>query len=142
MTGWPTGSPQKTPVGPSAPATPGTTAKPGSIFTSAKSFPIPLFQLFTVVPIAASVTRTVSVGSTRVPIWAMTVLPLPEQWPAVPMYFDVPSVKTKFIVHPLGETMQVPALTAVVETPSVAPDAGRGPRQTGLTGGSGPASGS
>ena len=34
------------------------------------------------------------------------------------MYDDRPSVKTKFIVQPPGETMQVPAATAVTETPS------------------------
>src|ERR671923_3099343 len=124
MTGWPTGSPQKTPVGPSAPATPGTTLKPGSIFTSAKSRPIPAFQLFTTEPIAASVTMTLSVGSTRAPICAMTVLPLPAQWPAVPMYFEVPSVKTKFIVHPWGAIMHPPAETAVSETPDVDTDGG------------------
>src|SRR6187455_2825711 len=108
MTGWPTGSPQKTPVGPSAPAIAGTTLKPALIFTSAKSLPIPLFQLFTTVPIAASETTTESVGSTRVPTCAITVLPLEPQWPAVPMYLDEPSVKTKFMVQAAGATMQVP----------------------------------
>lgn len=90
--------------------------KAGSILTSAKSFPIPWFQLDTTEPIAASVT-IVLVGSTRVATCAITVLPFPAQWPAVPMYFDVPSVKTKFIVQPDGETMQVPADTALTETP-------------------------
>src|SRR3954449_8206004 len=116
MTGWPTGSPQNTPVGPRAPAIAGTTLKLGEIFTSAKSLPIPLFQLFTTEPIAASVTTTESVGSTRVPICAITVLPLDPQCPAVPMYFDEPLVKTKFMVQPSGATMQVPADTAVAET--------------------------
>jgi hypothetical protein len=46
---------------------------------------MPAFQLFTTEPIAASMTMTLSVGSTRVPIWAITVLPLPAQCPAVPM---------------------------------------------------------
>src|SRR4051812_32082480 len=118
MTGWPTGSPQKTPVGPSAPAIAGTTLNVGAIFTSAKSLPIPLFQLFTTVPIAASVTTTESVGSTRVPTCAITLSPLDPQWPAVPMYFDEPSVKTKFMVQASGATMQAPAETAVAETPS------------------------
>src|SRR5919198_5598328 len=118
MTGWPTGSRQRTPVGPSAPAIPDITLKAGSIFTSPKSFPMPWFHDFATVPIFASVTKTVSVGSTRTAIWAMTVRPPATQWPAVPMYFDVPSVNTKFIVQPLGETMQVPAATAVGDTPS------------------------
>src|SRR5438067_248984 len=47
------------------------------------------------------------------------------------MYFDVPSVKTKFIVQPLGETMQVPAATALTETPSVPAYGGAVPRQFG-----------
>src|ERR687896_413931 len=131
MTGWPTGSPQKTPVGPNAPAIPGTTLKLGSICTSAKSLPMPAFQLFTTEPIAARVTKTVSVGSTRVATCAITVFPLPAQCPAVPMYDEAPSVKTKFIVQPLGETMQAPALTAVVETPSVPAYGGAVPRQLG-----------
>jgi len=42
-------------------------------------------------------------------------------------------VKTKFIVQPEGETMQVPALTAVVETPSVSTYGGAVPRQSGFT---------
>jgi hypothetical protein len=57
----------------------------GSILTSAKSFPMPWFQLATVVPIAASVTMSVSVGSTRVATSAITRLPFPAQCPAVPM---------------------------------------------------------
>ena len=107
---------------------PGTTLKAGSIFTSAKSLPMPAFQLLATVPIAASVT-TVFVGSTRVAIWAITVLPPCTQWPAVPMYDDRPSVKTKFIVQPFGETMQVPADTALTETPSVPAYGGAVPRQ-------------
>ena len=57
---------------------------PAFIFTSAKSFPMPWFQLFTTEPIAASVT-IVFVGSTRVATCAITVLLFPAQWPAVPM---------------------------------------------------------
>src|SRR5919198_106050 len=48
----------------------------------------------------------------------------------------------KFIVQPDGETMQVPALTAVMETPEVPTNGGAVPRQSGLTVASGPASGS
>src|ERR671922_262017 len=111
MTGWPTGSPQKTPVGPRAPATPGTTLKPGSIFTSAKSFPMPLFQLFTVVPIAASVTMTVSVGSTRVATCAMTVLPFPAQWPAFPKReptrLHAPDDQRRAPGHAVGRALEV-----------------------------------
>jgi hypothetical protein len=42
-------------------------------------------------------------------------------------------VKTKFIVHPLGETMQAPALTAVIETPEVPAYGGAVPRQFGFS---------
>ena len=59
------------------------------------------------------------VGSSRVATCAITVAPFPAQWPAVPMYQDVESLKMKFIVQPDGETMQVPADTAVSETPEV-----------------------
>src|SRR5256714_15233845 len=48
----------------------------------------------------------------------------------------------KFIVQPAGETMQVPALTAVTETPDGLAYGGAVPRQSGLTVASGPASGS
>src|SRR5213075_3108092 len=81
MTGWPTGSPHSTPVGPSAPATPGSTLNAGLIFTSAKSRPIPLL--------------------------------------------------TDFTVQPFGDTMHVPADTAVAETPSVPACGGAVPRQFG-----------
>src|SRR5918996_5263365 len=114
MTGCPSGSPQKTPVGPSAPPTPETTGQPGSIFTSAKSRPIPAFQLLATCPIAASVTsiEPSSTGLTRLATCITTVRPPATQWPAVPMYFETPSVKTKFIVQPCGEIMQPPADTA------------------------------
>src|SRR5918996_5063109 len=131
MTGCPSGSPQKTPVGPSAPPTPDTTGQPGSILTSAKSLPMPAFQLFATCPIAASVTSTVlsSTGLTRVATCITTVLPPWTQWPAVPMYFEVPSVKMKFIVPPCGATMHPPAETAVTETPAVETEGGEVPRQ-------------
>src|SRR5688500_18922428 len=111
MTGWPTGSPQNTPVGPRAPATPDTTFQPGSILTRAKSLPMPALARFTVLPMAASVTMgSESVGSTRV---ATCITTVPEaQWPAVPMYFEAPSVKTKFMLQAAGYTMQPPADTA------------------------------
>src|ERR687886_749991 len=48
----------------------------------------------------------------------------------------------KFIVQPDGDTMQVPALTAVTETPVGLTYGGAVPRQSGLTVASGPASGS
>src|ERR687886_2204921 len=48
----------------------------------------------------------------------------------------------KFIVQPDGDTMQVPALTAVMERPDVPTNGGAVPRQSGLTVASGPASGS
>src|SRR2546423_7812616 len=48
----------------------------------------------------------------------------------------------KFIVQPAGETMQVPALTAVTETPDGLAYGGAVPRQSGLTVASGWASGS
>src|SRR3954454_16589929 len=43
----------------------------------------------------------------------------------------MPSVNTKFIVQPCGETMHVPAETAVAETPSVPACGGAVPRQLG-----------
>jgi hypothetical protein len=61
--------------GPEEARTPGTTLKPALILTSARSFPIPWFQLLETDPIAASVAITVSVGSTRVATCAITVLP-------------------------------------------------------------------
>src|SRR5918992_1925614 len=131
MTGCPSGSPQKTPVGPSAPPTPETTGQPGSILTIAKSLPMPAFQLFATCPIAASVTRMVpsSTGLTRDATCITTVLPPWTQWPAVPMKFEVPFVKMKFIVHPCGATMQPPAETACTDTPDVEADGGEVPRQ-------------
>src|ERR671931_774736 len=48
----------------------------------------------------------------------------------------------KFIVQPDGETMHVPALTAVMERPEVPTNGGAVPRQSGLIVASGPASGS
>ena len=45
-------------------------------------------------------------------------------------------MKTKFIVQPFGETMQVPAETAVAETPSVPAYGGAVPRQLGSSRGS------
>src|SRR5919108_1647925 len=129
MTGCPRGSPQKTPVGPSAPPTPETTAQLGSILTRAKSLPIPAFQLFATLPMSASVTRSVlgSTGLTRVATCATTLRPPATQWPAVPMYFEAPSVKTKFSVQPWGAIMHPPAETAVAETGEA--DGGEVPRQ-------------
>src|SRR3954453_5359432 len=43
----------------------------------------------------------------------------------------MPSVNTKFIVQPFGDTMHVPAETAVAETPSVPACGGAVPRQFG-----------
>src|ERR687896_2759600 len=135
MTGWPSGSPQNVPVGPSAPATPETTFQPGSILTSAKSLPMPAFQLFATVPIFANVTRRLlsSTGLTRVTTCITTSLPPATQWPAVPMYCETPSVKMKFIVQPCGAIMQPPAETAVSETPEVDAAGGEVPRQLSTT---------
>src|SRR5215210_6336621 len=47
------------------------------------------------------------------------------------MYFESPSVKTKFIVQPCGDTMHVPAATAVNDAPSAPAYGAAVPRQLG-----------
>src|SRR5688572_22855483 len=96
---------------------------------------MPEFQLFATCPIAASVTRIEpsSTGLTRDATCITTVLPPATQWPAVPMYFETPSVKMKFIVQPCGAIMQPPAETAVSETPEVDAAGGEVPRQLSST---------
>src|SRR3954452_5196126 len=91
--------------------TPHLAATAGSILMSEKSLPgspSPEVILLTVA------TEASVVGSTCITTSCPT---RSTQWRAVPMYFEVPSVKMKFAVQPYGATMHAPAWTPVGATP-------------------------